>query len=139
MNIHVERAKARRKFSEAFSEINKNLNKENAGFHIKFGSHIIDRTLERGIQLSDIFGLLNKLYQAKESILDYCKLPDMPIENPDPNIEYKPTRLEITDGKLWIGFTSSEGTQGTYGLTCRMVIFNPSRLPSKISTKVIKF
>ena len=55
-------------------------------------------------------------------------------------IEYRPGRLEITDGNLWLGFTVCKPNAKFKdpSLQCRMAIINSRRLPGKASKAVIK-
>lgn len=143
--VYIRRQKLRRLFEAEFLQINnnivdvlKNLNIEER-YHVKYHQHFLDRVAQREIDEGYVFELLKKLPSESEQVVEFLKLPALPPteETLDPNVVYRPLRLELTDEKLWLGMTiDSNGS--SYGLTCRMGFINASRLKGKISTKVIK-
>ncbi|QQG32177.1 site-specific RNA endonuclease [Citrobacter phage CkP1] len=147
--VFIRRNKLRRLFETEFNKINAKIKDEakKAGvsaFHVKYSQHLLDRAIQREIDETYVFDLFRKLSNHVVEVNEFLELPERPDveEDLDPNIEYRPLRLEITDGTLWLGFTVSkphpEKTFDTpYSLQCRMAFINTNRYQGKTSKKVI--
>lgn len=142
MSIYVERSKTRRILETEFRNLNKyfkNILPKDDWLRFNFSTHIIDRIIQRDLSIQQVIRLMYNLEEKVQEVLDYCHLPPLPAPGEKlEDIEYRPVRLEITDGKLWLGFTVSPYEKSPYKLNLRMGFFNPNRLPSKVSTKLIK-
>ena len=100
----------------------------------------MDRAIQREIDEEYVFSVLSKIPNHLKEINEFLAMPWLPIDpkDIDENIEYKPMRLEITDGNLWLGFTMDIPRPGKGpSIKCRMAFVNDKRLKGKISTKVI--
>lgn len=147
--VYIRRNKLRRIFAQEFDKINDRINAackaagSDISFHVKYSSHLLDRAIQREIDEQYVFDLFNKLPTHVGKVIEFLQLPATPdIESElDENVNYRPLRLEITDGNLWLGMTVNkfEGTTNlnNYGLCCRMAFVNNRRLKGKISTEVI--
>lgn len=144
-SIFIHRNKLRRIFENTFRDINNSIKNAaiEAGiepFFIKYSNHLLDRAIQRDIDEQYVFDLFKKIHHHVEEISKFLELPPLPLdlEQIDPDIKYRPQRLEITDGNLWIGMTVDTHTKGKwYSLKCRMAFVNNKRLKGKISTYVI--
>lgn len=120
------------------SDINK---KVGSNFEFKFKEHFIDRIIQRNIDINRVIKLIDEIVsddQNINAINNYLRMPEMPIDGDiDPNVEYRPTRLEFSDGVLWIGLTPYQNKYGNYQLYLRMAIINKSRLSVKISKTLL--
>lgn len=149
MSIKVEvftsRQKLRRLFETEFREINKSIQAaaKVAGvepFFIKYSDHLLDRAIQRDIDESYVFKLFKRLHNHVADVNQFLNMTPYPeVESEvDLTVEYRPMRLEITDGTLWLGMTVDRKLQSKcFSLKCRMAFINNKRLKGKISTKVI--
>ncbi|QOI66600.1 endonuclease [Erwinia phage FBB1] len=146
--IHIRRTKLRRIFSTEFDKINLSLKQacKAAGsditFHIKYSSHLLDRAIQREIDEEYVFDLFRRLSGKVSEVIKFLELPEYPeiYEQIDPNKVYRPLRLELTDGNLWLGMTVNKNTHDNcknFGLRCRMAFVNNKRIKGKISTQEI--
>ncbi|QPB12259.1 hypothetical protein [Providencia phage PSTCR6] len=138
---YVERAKLRRFFTDEFKEINKYIRDKmpDEHFFLKFSPHLVDRVIQRDIAYGHVIKLVREMTNHCEEIYSFCKMVPLPKPGePREDIEYRPLRLEVTDGNLWLGFTADPTNISPIGLLCRMAFYNPNRKPGKISTKLIK-
>lgn len=143
--VYIRRNKLRRIFDEEFKKINNQFRESCSGsgysFHVKYSSHLLDRAIQREIDETYVFDLFKKLSKHSAEVIEFLKLPASPdVEDEiDPSIDYRPLRLEITDGNLWLGMTvNRHGPQEkSFGLSCRMAFINNKRLKGKTSTHVI--
>lgn len=147
--VFIRRNKLRRRFETEFKSIN---DKNRAAckvagvpaFFIKYSNHLLDRAIQREIDEEYVFSLFHKIHNHVAEIHEFLELPMMPIESSEviPGVEYRPQRLEITDGTLWLGMTVSlpdpTGFHTGHSMQCRMAFVNQQRFKGKISTKVIK-
>lgn len=146
--VFIRRNKLRRQFETEFGKINRaavEFCKDNAienSYHFRYSPHLLDRAIQREIDETYMFKLLRAVKEHSQEISDFLALPPLPhAEQGTIDTDgYRPLRLEITDGNLWLGITVDPKTSkyNTYGLCCRMAFVNNKRLPGKISTKVIK-
>lgn len=145
----MNKYKLRRLFEQEFAKLNAELIQfANANgfipFHLKYTPHFIDDLIKRDISYTAILNLLSKSKNHMDEISKFLALPYQPRmeEDKTPGVEYRPLRLELTDGELWIGLSSDKPFgqffDNVVGMTCRMAIVNPVRLPSRISCTVIK-
>lgn len=145
VEVFSTRQKLRRRFETEFREINKSIMAAAKAakvepFFIKYSDHLLDRAIQREIDESYVFKLFKRLHNHVADINQFLNMPSLPeVESEiDPTIEYRPLRLEITDGTLWIGLTVDiKKPEKCYSLKCRMAFVNNKRLKGKISTKVI--
>ncbi|AIX12096.1 endoribonuclease [Citrobacter phage Moon] len=147
--VYIRRNKLRRLFETEFHKINAKIKDASKaagvpGFHLKYSQHLLDRAIQREIDENYVFELFHKLSNHVVEVNAFLELPERPDveEDLDPNIEYRPLRLEITDQKLWLGFTVSKPVPGKtfstpYTLNCRMAFINTNRHEGKISKTVI--
>lgn len=146
--VFIRRNKLRRIFETEFKSVNNSIRVacEAAGipsFFIKYSNHLLDRAIQREIDENYVFTLFHKIHNHVTEIHEFLEMPMMPIEasEVDPNVEYRPQRLEITDGTLWLGMTVSlpeSSSKRGHSMQCRMAFVNNQRFKGKISTKVIK-
>lgn len=146
--VYIRRQKLRRLFEAEFQKINTNIANVlkslniSERYHVKYHPHFLDRVVQREIEEQHVFDLFNRLPEHSLEVIEFLRMPALPAveESIDPSVEYRPLRLELTDGTLWLGMTVNlHGENATsYGLNCRMGFINSSRLKGKISTKVIK-
>lgn len=141
-NIFVRREKLRRQFEMKFRDINNDI-RENASspFMVKYSDHLLDRAIQRDIDANYVFNLIEKITEHTTEVNDFLRMEPLPDveEHIDPDKVYRPLRLELTDGNLWIGMTVDKCAPGKIPrLKCRMAFINNRRLEGKISTKVIK-
>lgn len=124
--IHVRRTKLRNKMQQAFRNLNKTFNGK---FVFVYTSHFVDRMLDRDVSIDNVIKLLTNVSAKVDEVVDYVSKP----------YEERETRLEITDGKYWIGTTMDYflSKDNTPILKTRMAYVNEKRLAGKISTKVI--
>ncbi|WKW84346.1 endoribonuclease [Aeromonas phage GomatiRiver_11] len=145
----MNRYKMRRLLEDAFKEVNTQIAQTSAEqgvthkFHIEYTYHFIDDLLLRKIDLDYAISLIRNIVNHLEEIDNYMSLPYPPHlhEKRAEDVVYRPIRLEITDGNLWIGITPSKippSDKYSSSLTCRMAIVNSRRLSSNVTTKVIK-
>lgn len=146
--VFIRRNKLRRQFETAFRDIN-STNKiacKQAGvnwFHLKYSQHLLDRAIQREIDENYVLELFHKMKDHVKEIAEFLAMPERPeVEDQIlPGVEYRPLRLEVTDGNLWLGFTVSKPNPDSnftsHSMQCRMAIVNNKRLQGKISTKVI--
>jgi len=146
MNPHVMRAKMRRHLEAALNGLTRKAQSMCEGeltFHLKYTKHYMDDLLDRNISVDEIYALFEKSFEQMSEFTDYLALPYRPYVDEEivPGVEYRPTRLEVSNGELWIGLTSDKPLiheeNKNIGLTCRMAIRNASRMPSRVSTKTI--
>lgn len=124
-------------FRQIMNELSK-INKNTTNFYIKVNKHFVDRIIDRNIDQERLYGLLWTIPKHSDEILKLCEMPPQTVtEELSPNTVYRPLRLEITDGALWLGFTFGL-TSDPYNLQCRTVVYNPVRKPGKIDTKIIR-
>lgn len=143
--VYIRRNKLRRIFVNEFDKINRQFREACRGtgylFHVKYSSHLLDRAIQREIDENYVFQLFYKLANHVDEVIEFLKLPASPDveEQIDPSIEYRPLRLEITDGNLWLGMTVNKHApdEKSFGLNCRMAFINKNRLKGKTSTHVI--
>jgi hypothetical protein len=146
--VFIRRNKLRRLFETEFNKINSEIKAaaKVAGvnwFHVKYSQHLLDRAIQREIDENYVFELFHKLSKHVKEVNEFLDMPERPDveEDLDPNVEYRPLRLEITDGNLWLGFTVSkpnpEKRFDTHSLQCRMAFVNNNRFQGKTSKKVI--
>ena len=147
--IHIRRSKIRRMFENQFRVINSHIHDTAIKqgypekFHVKYSPHFLDRIIMRELDETAVLNLLSNFHNdfVFEEVMSYLLLPPLPDdqEEIDVNVNYRELRLELTDGKLWIGLTAdkTQNSPGTYGLCCRMGIINVNRKPGKISTRLI--
>lgn len=145
--VYIRRNKLRRIFVDEFEKINRQIREAckltgtGIDFHVKYSSHLLDRAIQREIDETYVFDLFKKLSGHVEEVIEFLQLPPMPdVEKElDPNVKYRPMRLEITDKNLWLGMTvnKSEPNTKSFGLCCRMAFVNNKRLKGKISTHEI--
>lgn len=143
--VFIRRTKLRRKFEEAFRSLNLSVRARAKAegkepFFTKYSDHLLDRAIQREIDEEYVFSVLSKIPDHLKEINEFLAMPWLPIDpkDIDENIEYKPMRLEITDGNLWLGFTMDIPRPGKGpSIKCRMAFVNDKRLKGKISTKVI--
>ncbi len=144
--VYIRRNKLRRIFDTEFKKINSEIREmcvaEKIGkiFHVKYSSHLLDRAIQREIDETYVFELFKKLKNHCQEVIDFLNLPPMPdVETPLDEKNYRPLRLEITDGNLWLGMTVNphKEDEKSFGLCCRMAFVNNKRLKGKISTHVI--
>lgn len=144
-SVFIRRNKLRRVFETTFRDINSSVKSAaiKAGiqpFFIKYSNHLLDRAIQRDIDEEYVFALFKKIHLHVEEISEFLKLPPLPIDTADidPDVVYRPQRLEVTDGTLWLGMTVDNHILGRwYSLKCRMAFVNNKRLKGKISTYVI--
>ncbi|UYD57439.1 endoribonuclease [Aeromonas phage B614] len=143
----MNRYKLRRILECEFKEMNARIEKARAkdshSFHLEYTYHFIDDLILRNICPDYAIKLIRGLESKMEEIDAYMSLPYPPHlhEKREEGVEYRPIRLEITDGNLWIGITPSKippSNDYSSSLTCRMAIVNNRRLASNVTTKVIK-
>ncbi|WJZ27998.1 endoribonuclease [Serratia phage 92A1] len=147
-DIYIRRQKLRRMFESEFQQINTDIVNtlksmgSSQRFHVKYHPHFLDRVAQREIEEKYVFDLFKKLPSCSQEVIDFLLMPPLPAteEDLDPEVNYRPLRLELTDGTLWLGMTVDRHPENctSFGLTCRMGFINSSRLKGKISTKVIK-
>ncbi|UNA02474.1 site-specific RNA endonuclease [Serratia phage SP1] len=146
--VHIRRSKIRRMFEQQFRVLNSKIEQAmertgyGAKFHIKYSPHFLDRVIMRDIEEKSVLDLLSAFGSDVifEEVMDYLFLPPVPDDMKlDPNVRYRELRLEITNGKLWIGLTADKVQHSpyTYGLCCRMGIVNEKRMAGKTSTRLI--
>lgn len=143
--VYIRRNKLRRIFDEEFKKINNQFrgacNGLGYSFHVKYSSHILDRAIQREIDEKYVFELFHKLADHVSEVVEFLKLPASPDveEEIDQTINYRPLRLEITDGNLWLGMTVNRHApeEKSFGLCARMAFVNNKRLKGKTSTHVI--
>lgn len=146
--VFIRRNKLRRLFETEFRKINSDIKKACAlagvpWFHVKYSQHLLDRAIQREIDETYVFALFNRLSNKVVEMNEYLELPERPDteEVLEEGINYRPLRLELTDGTLWLGLTVSkpnpEFAFTNPSLQCRMAFVNNQRHPGKISTKVI--
>lgn len=144
-DVFVRRQKLRRKFETAFHNINTSIREaaksaSTEPFFVKYSNHLLDRAIQRDIDEEYVFQVLSEAPKFVKEINEFLFMEPLPeIETQiDPNKNYRPLRLELTDGNLWLGFTVDRLQPGkNYSLKCRMAFVNNKRLKGKISTKVI--
>ncbi|ARB05903.1 hypothetical protein fHeYen901_130 [Yersinia phage fHe-Yen9-01] len=141
---HIRRSKLRRVFETEFAQINASIKtacKEQnlKPFHIRFTPHLLDRAIQREIDEVYMFKLFNRLHTKVKDVVEYLEMTPLPAVEYKilPGVEYRPFRLELTDGNLWLGLTVDNPLKHESGLRCRMAIVNNRRLEGKIGTKVI--
>lgn len=149
--VFIRRNKLRRLFETEFYKINSGI-KTSASkasvdwFHIKYSQHLVDRSIQREIDEQYVFSLFHKLAGNPEHVKEVAQfllLPERPDIDEDfvVGIEYRPLRLEITDGNLWLGLTVSKPDPNkrftNSSLQCRMAIVNSKRFAGKNSKHVI--
>lgn len=146
--VFIRRNKLRRLFETEFIRLNASISTAcmKAGvpaFFIKYSNHLLDRAIQREIDEEYVFALFKRIHNHVKEIHEFLELPPKPIEasEVDESIEYRPQRLEITDGTLWLGMTVSlpnpEFPNRGHSMQCRMAFVNNKRLKGKISTKII--
>lgn len=145
--VFIRRNKLRRQFETEFHKINASIKAaaKEAGvdwFHIKYSHHLLDRAIQREIDEKYVFSLFHKLHAHVKEVAEFLAMPARPDteEELQPGVEYRPLRLEITDGTLWLGLTVSHMTEkfSNHSLQCRMAFINSNRFEGKTSKKVIK-
>lgn len=147
--VFIRRNKLRRQFETEFYKINKGIkdacNSQGIEwFHIKYSQHLVDRAIQREIDEGYVFSLLEKLKSHVVEVVQFLDMPERPDIDEDfvDGIEYRPGRLEVTDGNLWLGLTVSKpdltGRFTNKSLQCRMAIVNNKRHAGKNSKQVIK-
>lgn len=145
----MNRYKLRRLLEEEFRQVNSQIEAGRATsgvthrFHLEYTYHFIDDMLLRKISLEQVMALIGKIPSVMKEIDEYMALPYPPHlhEKRVEGVKYRPIRLEITDGRLWIGITPSKippSDDYSSSLTCRMAIVNSRRLASNVTTKVIR-
>ncbi|ASU00739.1 endoribonuclease [Aeromonas phage AS-gz] len=145
----MNRYKLRRILEAEFKEINRKIEEARLAsghghrFHLEYTYHFIDDLLLRNINVDDTLCLIKGLKEKIHEVDEYMSLPYPPHldEKRVEGVEYRPIRLEITNGSLWIGITPSKippSSEYSSSLTCRMAIVNSRRLTSNVTTKVIK-
>lgn len=145
----MNRYKLRRILEAEFKEINKSIELARVSygighrFHLEYTYHFIDDLLLRNIDSDHMIKLIRAISTKMTEIDAYMSLPYPPHLNEKrvEGVEYRPIRLEITDGTLWIGITPSKippSADYSSSLTCRMAIVNARRLTSNVTTKVIR-
>lgn len=145
----MNRYKLRRILEAEFKDINTNIEEVRASsghghrFHLEYTYHFIDDLLLRNIDIDSMLKLIRALKNKIDEVDSYVSLPYPPHldEKRIEGVEYRPIRLEITDGSLWIGITPSKippSSEYSSSLTCRMAIVNSRRLTSNVTTQVIK-
>lgn len=146
--VFIRRNKLRRRFESEFVELNSSIKRacEKAGvpaFFIKYSNHLLDRAIQREIDEEYVFALFRRVHKHVVEIHEFLEMPMLPIDASEiyPNVEYRPQRLEITDGTLWLGMTVSlpnpEFPNRGHSMQCRMAFVNNKRLKGKVSTKII--
>lgn len=144
--VFVRRQKLRRIFETSFRDINNSI-KASARklglepFFVKYSDHLLDRAIQREIDEAYVFTLFNKFHEHVAEVQEFLALEPLPETDEliDPVKSYRPLRLELTDGTLWLGMTVDRKMPGKmYSLKCRMAFVNDQRKEGKISTKVIK-
>ena len=146
-DVFIRRNKLRRIFETEFRKINAGI-KDAAktlglpGFHIKYSQHLLDRAIQREIDENYVFELFHKVKNHVKEVAEFLSMPARPDVDEDfvEGVEYRPGRLEITDGNLWLGLTVCRENPAfkMKTLQCRMAIINSKRLPGKASKAVIK-
>ena len=147
--VFIRRNKLRRRFETEFKSVNDSIRSACASagipaFFIKYSNHLLDRAIQREIDEEYVFALFHKVHNHVTEIHKFLEMPMLPIDPSeiDPEVEYRPQRLEITDGTLWLGMTVSlpnpEHPFRGHSMQCRMAFVNDKRLKGKISTKIIK-
>lgn len=145
----MNRYKLRRILETEFKAINEmiatNASSQNVThkFHMEYTYHFIDDIILRKIDVDSVVKLIRGVVSHLGEIDNYMSLPYPPHlhEKRVDGIEYRPIRLELTDGSLWVGITPSKippSDEYSSSLTCRMAIVNSRRLSSNVTTKVIK-
>ncbi|AAQ81427.1 endoribonuclease [Aeromonas phage Riv-10] len=145
----MNRYKLRRVLEDKFKEINsrieasRNTRQGSHKFHLEYTYHFIDDLIIRKIDVDYVLQLVNRIDDHLDAIDEHMSLPYPPTLDlkRDDQVQYRPIRLEITDGNLWIGLTTSKiPPSGEYSsaITCRMAIVNSRRLSSNVTTRVIK-
>lgn len=146
MNPHVLRAKMRRQLEAVLNGLTRkahSLSDSDLKFHLKYTKHFMDDLIDRNISVDEIYALFEKAFTEMDEFTNYLSLPYRPYVDEEivEGVEYRPTRLEVSDGEIWIGLTSDKPLiyeeNRNIGLTCRMAIRNSSRMPSRVSTKTI--
>ena len=143
--VFIRRTKLRRKFEESFKSLNSSLRTSarkigQDSFFVKYSDHLLDRAIQRDIDEEYVFSILSKFPNHIKEINEFLRLPPLPQADEEiiKGVEYRPMRLEITDGTLWLGFTVDLPRKGKGpSIKCRMAFVNDKRLKGKISTKVI--
>lgn len=146
--VFIRRNKLRRMFETEFKKINNDIKNAAAKagvnwFHIKYSQHLLDRAIQREIDEAYVFELFHKISNHVKEINEFLDMPERPDVEDEllDDVEYRPLRLEITDGNLWLGFTvckpNPEKSFDTHSLQCRMAIVNNKRYQGKTSKKVI--
>lgn len=143
--VYIRRNKLRRIFENKFNDINKVIKSECKSlniphYHVKYSSHVLDRAIQREIDEQYVFDLFEKLPAHSQEVVQFLGMIPLPDVEEEilKDVEYRPLRLEITDGNLWLGMTVDRARPGfPPSLTCRMAFINNKRLQGKISTKVI--
>lgn len=145
--VFIRRNKLRRQFETEFRQINDEIREASkaAGvstFHLKYSQHLLDRAIQREIDEKYVFELFHKIKNHILEVNEFLALPERPDIDEDfvDGIDYRPGRLEVTDGSLWLGFTVCRPNEKFKdpSLQCRMAIVNSKRLPGKASKAVIK-
>lgn len=144
--VFIRRNKLRRQFETEFRQINDEIREASkaAGvstFHLKYSQHLLDRAIQREIDEKYVFELFHKIKNHVLEVNEFLSLPERPDIDEDfvDGIDYRPGRLEVTDGNLWLGFTVCRPNEKFKdpSLQCRMAIVNSKRLPGKASKAVI--
>lgn len=145
----MNRYKLRRILEAEFKAVNASIEEARSSsghghrFHLEYTYHFIDDLILRNIDVDAMLKLVKGLKDEIDQIDEYMSLPYPPHldEKRVEGVEYRPIRLEITNGSLWIGITPSKippSSEYSSSLTCRMAIVNSRRLTSNVTTKVIK-
>lgn len=147
MNPHILRAKMRRQLEAVLNGLTRkaqsHLGESEIKFHLKYTKHFMDDLIDRKISVDEVYALFVKSFDKIHEYSEYLNLPYRPYVDEEivSGVEYRPTRLEVSDGDIWVGLTSDKPLiyeeNRNIGLTCRMAIRNPSRKPSRVSTKTI--
>lgn len=145
--VFIRRNKLRRHFESEFRQINNEIREASkaagvSSFHLKYSQHLLDRAIQREIDETYVFELFHKIKDHVLEVNEFLSMPPRPDIDEDfiDGVEYRPGRLEITDGNLWLGFTVCKPNEKFKdpSLQCKMAIINSRRLPGKASKAVIK-
>ena len=142
VNVHVRRSKLRRFFETEMARVNGEI-RDMCGdsyFFVRFSPHMLDRIIDRQICEHKVMNLFTRFAEHIPEIKEYLSLPDLPDGVDATHGDgFRPLRLEVTDGTLWVGMTVDKThNEKERGLCCRMIIENSNRLEGKTSTKVIR-
>lgn len=141
----MNKYKIRRILEQGMKEITQDVSGMNLEhkFHMKYCSHLLESMVDRNIDPYYFLELLKKSLNKMEIYQRHLSLPVRPRldEDMEDGVEYRPVRIEVTDGNLWIGMTADkpfgEFEEVNTGMQCRMAIINNKRFPSRISCDVI--